>query len=208
MNNTIIMKRTIEQLETDFVQYVELFNNTSDEFSNLISKDEANLSSFLIKFENIRNQFIELHHDIYILANEKLSIPDKNNLYASLENCRIYIDILTHTQINPINQRIYEIKANKSIDIGINLIKKGKQSTNFAIYTFIVSFLLSIVSVYLTYNGNISSGIILNENSKTIDKIVIKLDSVNEYLNLHKERKNIEYESVKVKLDSVLKRNK
>lgn len=200
------MKRTFKQLETDFVQYVELFNTLSDQFTNQISKDEANLSSFLMKFEDIRNLFIELHHDIYILAYEKSSYPDKENLYACMENCLIYIDILTHTQINPINQRIYEIKANKSIEIGKNLIKRGKQSTIFAIFTFIVSLLLSIVSVCLTYNGNISSGIILNENSKTIDKIVTKLDSANENHNLQLEIKNIQNQIIKLKLDSVLKK--
>jgi len=132
-------------------------------YSNINRVDQAILNFEYQDITNLLLKFQENNRGLFKIAINKDTLDDvKKESEIYIEICSFYINSIQNIYLNPISYRLNQLnsekslkKAEQSIALGIKSIGWAKISIWIAIITGILSLLLSIASIKLTYHyGN------------------------------------------------------
>lgn len=152
------------------------FNAFADEFVKKYKAIEMNYFSKQ-NVDDLKERQREMNKDLsiftYFYFNFDREAIDKNEqILEDFKNRALaYIMMCQNQFIIPIDHEIAKIENEQ-------IIRRAKKSSFFAAITFGVSLVLSLVSVYLTWNGNITSSKIMQENTYMINQINSQVNSL------------------------------
>lgn len=180
------------------------YDTISDEKEILINK--------LNKYEKALEAFTKINIAFFhkFSKGEK---KDKESMYTYVHSSSIHISKLQNLYIYPLIFKIHQfendaiqVKAEASVTQGKILITEAKKSSVFAKITFVIALALSIGSIVISKISSTNSESVLNQNTETIDNIMVELDSIKASSFFNKKISNERNNIIQQKLDAILKK--